>query len=240
MKNFGYIMTTKMLIEGKRKVRFMYREEPINEQDSGWQFLCGDEKQNYIENPDNIKICDIQTIMGLDKSIIPYLSAIVGSAYERKDEEGIFQKSDNVALKIPNKREQRLAGLINKIKKITATDEYAMEFYKGASDEAITDFERKNKFQFPKSVKAWLKYTNGCCLFDSTVQLYGVTHPPLIDVNPKGIGEGYIEIGAFNYGDSICITGGQSKIFLCAETTIEYSDFEDFLEYVIEIGEGGQ
>lgn len=34
MKNFGYVLATKMLVDGKRKVRFMYRETPDNNQDS--------------------------------------------------------------------------------------------------------------------------------------------------------------------------------------------------------------
>jgi len=229
-----------MLLENKRKVRFMYREEPINEQDSGWRFLCGDENQNYIENPDNIITCDIQTIMEIDKSITPYLSAIVGTAYERKSDDGIFQKSYDVELKISDRGKQRLTGLIDKIRKITATDDYAMEFNKSATEKEIAEFEKRNKVVFTEAVKGWLKYTDGCRLFDGTIQLYGVAHTPLIEINPKGVEDGFIEIGAFNYGDSICIKNEKSTIFLCGETTIEYNDFEDFLEYVIEIGEGGQ
>ena len=43
MDNFGYVFATKMLVEGKRKVRFMYREQPDGSNDSGWRFFCGDE-----------------------------------------------------------------------------------------------------------------------------------------------------------------------------------------------------
>ena len=227
-----------MLVEGKRKVRFMYREKGSN-QDSGWRFFCGDEDKDYINKPDNIIICDIHTILDIDKSVTPYLSAVVGLAYSRKSADDIFQKSQNSSHGFLGKG-LRLTGLINKIRKITATDEYAMDFNQGSSDKEIADFETKNKLVFPESVKDWLKYTDGCCLFNSTVQLYGVIHTPLIDVEPKGVDNGFIEIGAFNYGDSVCIKSEQSTIFLCGETIIEYSDFEEFLEYVIEIGEGGQ
>ena len=40
MNNFGYILATKMLVDGKRKVRFMYREAPDDNQDSGWRFFA--------------------------------------------------------------------------------------------------------------------------------------------------------------------------------------------------------
>ena len=238
MKNFGYVMATKMLVDGKRKVRFMFREER-SEQDSGWCFFCGDETQDYVDNPDNIVICDIQTILDIDKSISPYLDSVDGSAFFRTDDDSIFQRTQDIRFKITSKGGNRLNALIEKIKAIVATDEYAMEFSPGTTEKAIADFESINKISFPKLVKNWLKYTDGCCLFNSTVQLYGVAHTPLVDVNPKGVTSGFVEIGAFNYGDSICFVSGQEAIFLCGETVIEYKNFEEFLEYVIEIGAGG-
>lgn len=38
MDNFGYVLATKMLVDNNHKVRFMYREEVTNPQDSGWRF----------------------------------------------------------------------------------------------------------------------------------------------------------------------------------------------------------
>jgi len=90
MENFGYVMATKMLVNNKRKVRFMYRDEPSNDQDSGWRFFCGDEDQDYTNNPDNIAIYDVDTIIAIDKSIIPYLKSVKGTALECEDENGVF------------------------------------------------------------------------------------------------------------------------------------------------------
>jgi len=92
MKDFGYVLATKMLVDNKRKVRFMYREEGKNG-DSGWRFFCGDEDQTYTDNPDNIAIYDLQTILDIDKSISPYLNSVTGAAYERLDENDIFRLS---------------------------------------------------------------------------------------------------------------------------------------------------
>ena len=93
MDNFGYVMATKMLVDNKRKVRFMYREEPSNEQDSGWRFFCGDEDQDYTDDPGNIAIYDINTIIAIDRSITPYLTSAKGTALEREDENGVFTVS---------------------------------------------------------------------------------------------------------------------------------------------------
>jgi hypothetical protein len=90
MKNFGYVMATKMLVDNRRKVRFMYREEPPNKQDSGWRFFCGEEDQDYTNNPDNIAIYDINTIIAIDKSVTPYLNTAQGTALQRENENDLF------------------------------------------------------------------------------------------------------------------------------------------------------
>lgn len=93
MNNFGYVLATKMLVDSKRKVRFMYCEEPDNPSDSGWRFFCGDEDDSYVNNPDNIGIYDINTILEIDNSILPYLISAPGAVFEREDENDPFVAS---------------------------------------------------------------------------------------------------------------------------------------------------
>ena len=90
MDKFGFVLATKMLVNGKRKVRYMYHEATTNPQDSGWRFFCGDEDDEYVNNPDNIGVYDIKTILEIDKSIQPYLSCDIGVALEREDENSTF------------------------------------------------------------------------------------------------------------------------------------------------------
>lgn len=97
MNNFGYVFATKMLVEGRRKVRFMYREQPDGSNDSGWRFFCGDEDQEYADNPDNIGIYDINTILEIDDSILPHLDSPFGTAFEREDENTPFKASKDFA-----------------------------------------------------------------------------------------------------------------------------------------------
>jgi Uncharacterized protein conserved in bacteria len=85
MRNFGYVMAPKVLVANKLKVRFMYRETPDNDNDSGWRVFSGEEDQEYVDNPNNIAIYDIETILAIDKDIEKYLSAPVNSAFERED-----------------------------------------------------------------------------------------------------------------------------------------------------------
>ena len=129
-----------------------------------------------------------------------------------------------------------LSDLIQKITELTDPEEDNMEFFPGAGDDEILQFERDNNFTLPEQVKEWLRFTDGCCLFDTTIQLYGVAHKPIIDTSPKGVTEDYVRIGGFNFGDLVCISKNSPKIIQYGETQIEYEDFREFLEHVIEIG----
>jgi hypothetical protein len=78
----GCLATDKITVEGEL-VDYMIREEPFNEIDSGWQFFSGTEDQDYIDDPNNSSIYDVNTIANYDKAIIPYLNLPIGTQLER-------------------------------------------------------------------------------------------------------------------------------------------------------------
>jgi hypothetical protein len=80
----GCIATDRITVEGY-PVRFMYREEPDNELDSGWRFFSGFEDDAYMADPAFHQIYDVNTIANYDPSITPFLAAPSGSAFERPD-----------------------------------------------------------------------------------------------------------------------------------------------------------
>lgn len=84
-ENFGYVIAPKIIVDQKKKIHFMYREEPSNLQDSGWRFFSGEEEQEYVDNPDNLKIYDVNTIIKIDPDIEEFLDSGYGIAYERTD-----------------------------------------------------------------------------------------------------------------------------------------------------------
>jgi len=129
-----------------------------------------------------------------------------------------------------------LKQLITKIEEITATDKFRMSFQPGATAEEISSFEQNSSIIFPDDYKEWLKYTDGCELFDNSTLFYGVAHQPYIDIIPEGVSDEYTEIG-FAFGDPICILNGSQSIFQYGETIIEYPNFLEFLKLVINIGE---
>ncbi|MCU0973796.1 MAG: DUF2185 domain-containing protein [Burkholderiales bacterium] len=64
-------------------VRFMCRETPENETDSGWRFFSGYEDDAYTSNADNHGIYDVNTIANYDASIISLLDSQGASAFEK-------------------------------------------------------------------------------------------------------------------------------------------------------------
>jgi len=79
----GACFATNMITKEGYPVRFMYREYPDNEHDSGWRFMSGYESDEYMDNPDNHAIYDVNTIANYDQSIIQFLDAKVGLAFEK-------------------------------------------------------------------------------------------------------------------------------------------------------------
>ena len=80
---FGACIATDMITVDGMPVRFMYREKPDNDLDSGWRFFAGGETDEYVDNPENSGLYDVNTIANYDPDIIPHLEAPEGSAFER-------------------------------------------------------------------------------------------------------------------------------------------------------------
>jgi hypothetical protein len=80
--NLGCIATDNITVDGM-KVGHMFRDEPDNERDSGWQFFSGTETDEYVDEEDNLSIYAVNTIANYDPAIIPYLHLPVGTELER-------------------------------------------------------------------------------------------------------------------------------------------------------------
>jgi hypothetical protein len=83
------IASSKITVDGL-PVRFMYREKPDNDVDSGWRFFSGLEDPDYLNDADNHAIYDVNTIANYDPSILPLLESPAGSAFEKTPEDEEF------------------------------------------------------------------------------------------------------------------------------------------------------
>jgi len=85
------VASNAITVEGE-KIGFMYREKPDSNEDSGWRFLSGNESQEYVDDEDNSKIMDVNTMANYDPVIIPYLKFPFGTELERVEGKDEFRE----------------------------------------------------------------------------------------------------------------------------------------------------
>ena len=54
-----------------------------DEQDSGWQFFAGDESDEYINDVNNVELCIVGSIIGIDPILMNYIDSPVGASFVR-------------------------------------------------------------------------------------------------------------------------------------------------------------
>ncbi|WP_177765792.1 DUF2185 domain-containing protein [Flavobacterium sp. I3-2] len=91
----GYCIATDRITIDGLKVGYMYRENPDDAQDSGWRFFAGDEADEYVNNPENIGVFDVNTIVHYDNDIIKFLDSPYETSFVR-NENGVFEQEDFV------------------------------------------------------------------------------------------------------------------------------------------------
>lgn len=89
----GCFATDSITVDGNL-IKIMIRDETSYENDSGWFFMSGLENQEYIDNPDNVMIYDVNTIANYDPAIIPFLNYPIGSRLERQHNSNLFEIVD--------------------------------------------------------------------------------------------------------------------------------------------------
>jgi hypothetical protein len=99
------IATDHITVDGHR-VSYMYREHTDENGDSGWRFFSGLESDEYVNDPANLEIYNVNTIANYDPEIIPLLSAPFGAAFARDERTGrfveeSFSPSEDVVTKKP-------------------------------------------------------------------------------------------------------------------------------------------
>jgi hypothetical protein len=77
------IASDKITVQGER-VGYMYREPAVETSDSGWRFLSGTETDEYMNDPNNSGLFDVNTIANYDTDVIEYLDAPIGAAFVRQ------------------------------------------------------------------------------------------------------------------------------------------------------------
>jgi len=76
-------LVSKMCLDKEETNRFLYREKPDREEDSGWRLFTGHENDDYSNNPANIQIMNVGYLLNKDPSLLEPLKGECGSVFER-------------------------------------------------------------------------------------------------------------------------------------------------------------
>ncbi len=72
---------TQRILRDGAKVGYLYREEPDNENDSGWRFTANDESDEYMDDPKNVVFVSVGLVLSKDDSFIDLLDAPAGVSF---------------------------------------------------------------------------------------------------------------------------------------------------------------
>ena len=111
----------------------------------------------------------------------------------------------------------------------------------GATDAEISEFERSNGVVLPVSFRSWLEISDGGRLFfPEGIELYGVVHPPLLELDdpytPEG---GWLVVGMMPDTDLVLVSlKGEATVVYNREggtfdDAVCYGDFLAFLEDIL-------
>ena len=131
---------------------------------------------------------------------------------------------------------EKMKGIIETIK-----NQGEMRFIEAATKEQISQFEQENNIHLPVKYKEWLLYSDGGEFFlPAGIQMYGVAHKPIIDINDNDRPDDkYIVIGAMSFGDPIlCEKEGETiSIYNHEDGCIEEDEiYEDFISFLKDLG----
>lgn len=109
-----------------------------------------------------------------------------------------------------------------------------MNFLDETTEEKILEFEKESAVMLPAKYKEWLLFSDGGELFlPAGVQLYGIEHKPLIDVNDNSRpSEDYVVIGALASGDPILFKKDSEKIAIYNQAAGRIEDDEIYDDFV--------
>ncbi|MGH1428104.1 MAG: immunity protein Imm33 domain-containing protein [Arenicella sp.] len=90
------VMVTNLCIGPNReRIRFIFREEPNNDADSGWVFFCGYEPPGYADDSSNFSICPLKSILEIEPELAALVNSPIGSAWEKTPESTEWIQVDN-------------------------------------------------------------------------------------------------------------------------------------------------
>ena len=77
--NMGGSIVSRNILENKGRIKWCFRENPVNTIDNGWRFLSEIDTNEFLQKPSNMVICDWGTVFEIEPAIMPIFDMPVGT-----------------------------------------------------------------------------------------------------------------------------------------------------------------
>lgn len=88
IENAGGCVVSKNILSNRGNLKWCVREKSINDIDNGWRLFSDIDSEEYLTNPDNMSICDFNTIANIEPAILLIYNLPVGTDIELKQING--------------------------------------------------------------------------------------------------------------------------------------------------------
>ena len=75
----GASIVSNNILENKANIKWILRENSVNELDNGWRFLSEIDTEEYLSHAENMSICDWSTIVELEPAVLSIFNMPIGT-----------------------------------------------------------------------------------------------------------------------------------------------------------------
>lgn len=88
VENAGSCIVTKSLLNGESNFRWLFREEPLDNIDTGWLAFGDSDNDDYVNDPKNLTVVDLNTLINIEPTILNVYEMPVGTDLIFIEEDG--------------------------------------------------------------------------------------------------------------------------------------------------------
>lgn len=89
------LATSLVIGPNRQPIRFAFRENPENRDDSGWRFYSGYEDEEFESDSSNYKICPLDGILDMQPDLKAVIDSPAGTAWEMSPGDIEWKKVDD-------------------------------------------------------------------------------------------------------------------------------------------------
>ena len=75
----GASIVSNNILKNKANIKWIFREDSVDELDNGWRFLSEIDTEEYLSHAENMSICDWSTIVEIEPAVLSIFNMPIGT-----------------------------------------------------------------------------------------------------------------------------------------------------------------